>query len=111
MVGHTGVLKAAIKAVEKVDECVGKIIEKVKSLNGVALITADHGNCEHMIEGYNETDTAHTTNPVFFMIFNQNVKIRSKGVLADIAPTILDLLKIEKPDEMTGESMIIKYLL
>ena len=111
MVGHTGVLKAAIKAVEKVDECVGKIIEKVKSLNGVALITADHGNCEHMIEGYNETDTAHTTTPVFFMIFNQNVKIRSKGVLADIAPTILDLLKIEKPDEMTGESMIIKYLL
>lgn len=110
MVGHTGVLKAAIKAVETVDSCVGQIIEKVKAINGVAIITADHGNCEHMVEGYNETDTAHTTNPVFFMIFNKNVKIKSKGKLSDIAPTILDLLKIEKPDEMDSESMIIKYL-
>tara|TARA_Y100000034_G_scaffold3294_3_gene3977 strand:+ start:4194 stop:5699 length:1506 start_codon:yes stop_codon:yes gene_type:complete len=111
MVGHTGILKAAIKAVEKVDVCVGKIIEKVKELNGVVIITADHGNCEEMIVGYNETDTAHSTNPVFFMIYNQNIKIRSKGILADIAPTILDLLNIEKPKEMTGESMIVKYLL
>jgi 2,3-bisphosphoglycerate-independent phosphoglycerate mutase len=109
MVGHTGVLKAGIMAVEAVDECLGKIITKIKELDGIAIVTADHGNCEEMIiEGENTADTAHSTNPVPFYLYNHKTKLRRKGILADIAPTLLELMEIEKPKEMTGESLIIK---
>jgi len=109
MVGHTGVLKAAIMAVEFVDSCLAKIVARIKELDGVLLVTADHGNCEEMlVEGENSCDTAHSTNPVPFYLFNHPAKLRRKGILADIAPTILDLLGIEKPKEMTGEDLIIR---
>ena len=106
MVGHTGVIPAAIKAVETVDECVGKVVEKVLKIGGTALITADHGNCEKMLTEDNKPFTAHTTNLVPFIVTDKQVKLRSTGNLGDIAPTMLKLLKLEKPVEMTGESLI-----
>lgn len=110
MVGHTGNLEATVKAIESVDECVGKIKKKIKSSNQwTALITADHGNSEEMIDYKNETPmTAHTTNPVPFVIFpEKNISLKA-GNLSNIAPTILELLKIEKPEEMLSESLILK---
>ncbi|MEW6102880.1 MAG: 2,3-bisphosphoglycerate-independent phosphoglycerate mutase [bacterium] len=110
MVGHTGNYESAIKAVEIVDECVGKVVEKVLSQNGIALVTSDHGNAEEMIDYQTGLPkTAHTKNPVeFIYIANdyKNIKLKPKGILSDIAPTILDLLGIEKPKEMTSESLI-----
>jgi 2,3-bisphosphoglycerate-independent phosphoglycerate mutase len=106
MVGHTGVIPAAIKAVETVDECVGKVVDKVLELGGVALVTADHGNCEKMLTEENTPFTAHTTNLVPFIVTDKSVKLRETGNLGDIAPTMLKLLKLEKPIEMTGESLI-----
>ena len=108
MVGHTGVLPAAIKAMEAVDECVGKVVDKVLSLGGSVCITADHGNLEKMAEADGTPHTAHTTNIVpFILVSNEEHKLHS-GVLADIAPTMLELLKIEKPAVMTGSSLIEK---
>ncbi|MBN2540252.1 MAG: 2,3-bisphosphoglycerate-independent phosphoglycerate mutase [Bacilli bacterium] len=108
MVGHTGVIPAAIKAVETVDECVGKVVDKVLSLGGICLITADHGNCEKMLTDDGKVFTAHTTNPVPFIVTDENVKLRSNGGnLGDIAPTMLKLLELEQPEEMTGESLIV----
>ena len=107
MVGHTGVLEAAIKAVESVDECLGKIYQRVQELNGTMIITADHGNCEEMLDENDNVLTAHTTNPVPFIVTNKNISL-VPGKLGDIAPTILDLMDIEKPIEMTGESLIKK---
>ncbi len=108
MVGHTGVLPAAIKAMESVDECVGKVVEKVLSLGGSVCLTADHGNLEKMAEADGTPHTAHTTNIVpFILISNEEHKLHS-GVLADIAPTMLELLNIEKPAVMTGSSLIEK---
>lgn len=107
MVGHTGVLNAAIKAVETVDKCLEKIYEKVLELDGIMIITADHGNCEEMLDEQNNILTAHTTNPVPFIITKKNLNLKP-GKLADIAPTILDLMNIEKPAEMTGISLIKK---
>lgn len=109
MVGHTGNIDAAIKAVETVDECVGKIADAIKANDGALLITADHGNSEQMID-YKTGDpfTSHTTNPVPFIIYNvPNVKVKD-GRLCDIAPTMLDIMGIEKPIEMTGESLLIR---
>ena len=110
MVGHTGSLPAAIKAVETIDECVGKVVEAMLAHDGTMLITADHGNCEQMID-YKTGDphTAHTTNPVPLILItkNENLKIK-EGKLADLAPTMLDILGIEKPEEMTGESILVK---
>ncbi len=110
MVGHTGILEAAIKAVETVDECIGRVVEEVKRVNGAILITADHGNCEQMID-YETGDphTAHTTNPVPLIAIGleDGTKLR-EGRLADIAPTMLEIMGVEKPVEMTGESLIIK---
>lgn len=104
MVGHTGDLEAGIKAIEVVDECIGKILSSI-SKEDIILITADHGNAEQMTELHShEVYTAHTSNPVPFIITKQ-CEVRS-GILADIAPTILDLLHIEKPHEMDGESLI-----
>lgn len=111
MVGHTGNLEAAIKAVEAVDECVGKVVKIVEEKGGNLLITADHGNAEQMIDyATGEPHTAHTTNPVPLILVTQNEKINLKtgGKLADLAPTMLDLMNLEKPEEMTGESLLDK---
>jgi 2,3-bisphosphoglycerate-independent phosphoglycerate mutase len=107
MVGHTGIIPAAIKAVETVDECVGKVVDKIVELGGTALITADHGNCEKMLNDSNKPFTAHTTNLVPFIVADKNIKLRETGNLGDIAPTMLKLLKLDKPVEMTGESLIV----
>ncbi len=107
MVGHTGVLEAAIKAVESVDICLGKIYEKVQELDGVMIVTADHGNCEEMLDEDNNILTAHTTNPVPFIVTKENISL-VPGKLGDIAPTILELMNLEQPVEMTGVSLIKK---
>ena len=107
MVGHTGVMEAAIKAVETVDACVGRIAEAVSEMGGTILVTADHGNADCMVAENGEPHTAHTTNPVPFIIQGADVKLKS-GRLADIAPTMLDLMGIKKPEKMTGESLIVK---
>ena len=110
MVGHTGNLEAAIKAVETVDECAGKIVSAIKSKRGNLIITADHGNAEQMIDlKTGEPHTAHTTNlvPLILITEKEGIKLR-QGKLADLAPTILELMNIEKPEEMTGESLIEK---
>ena len=108
MVGHTGNLDAAIKAVETIDDCVGKIVSSIKSKRANLLITADHGNAEQMIDlKTGEPHTAHTTNLVPLILITEREGIKLKhGKLADLAPTILELMNIEKPDEMTGESLI-----
>ena len=110
MVGHTGSLPAAIKAIETIDECVGKVVEAMLAHNGTMLITADHGNAEQMIDyKTGEPHTAHTTNPVPLILVTENSDLKIKsGKLADLAPTILELLNIEKPTEMTGESILVK---
>ena len=109
MVGHTGSLEAAIKAIEKIDGCVQRVVDAVKEQNGVLLITADHGNAEQMIdEATGEPHTAHTTNPVpLILVGKDNVKLK-EGRLADLAPTMLEIMGLEKPQEMTGESLIEK---
>lgn len=107
MVGHTGVMEAAIKAVETVDACAGRIAAAVSEMGGTILVTADHGNADCMIAEDGEPHTAHTTNPVPFIICGADVKLKS-GRLADIAPTMLDLMGINKPEKMTGESLIVK---
>ena len=106
MVGHTGVYEAASKAVATVDECVGKVVEATSKMGGVSLITADHGNAEQMIDTTGEPFTAHTTNLVPFYIVGASVNLRD-GRLADIAPTMLDLMGLEKPAEMDGETLIL----
>ena len=111
MVGHTGSLSSAIKAVETIDECVGKVVKLVEEKQGNLLITADHGNAEQMIDyKTGEPHTAHTTNPVPLILVtsNPNLKLKSGGKLADLAPTMLDLMKLEKPEEMTGNSLLDK---
>lgn len=109
MVGHTGSLEAAIKAIETIDECTQKVVEAVENQNGVLLITADHGNAEQMIDyKTGEPHTAHTTNPVpLILVGMENTKLR-EGKLADLAPTMLQIMGLEKPEEMTGESIIIR---
>ena len=106
MVGHTGVYEAACKAVATVDECVGKVVEATSKMGGVSLITADHGNAEKMTDEDGEPFTAHTTNLVPFYIVGASVKLRD-GRLADIAPTMLDLMGLEKPAEMDGKTLIV----
>ena len=106
MVGHTGVYDAACKAVATVDECVGKVVEATSKMGGVSLITADHGNAEKMVDEKGEPFTAHTTNLVPFYIVGASVKLRD-GRLADIAPTMLDLMGLEKPAEMDGKTLIV----
>jgi 2,3-bisphosphoglycerate-independent phosphoglycerate mutase len=108
MVGHTGVFNAAVKAVETVDDCVGKIIKALDKQNGIAVITADHGNADKMLDIGDEVFTAHTTSNVPFIIHGLDVELRKNGKLADIAPTILDIIGEEKPEEMTGQSLILK---
>ena len=106
MVGHTGVYEAACRAVTAVDECVGRVVEATSRVGGVSLITADHGNAERMADEDGEPFTAHTTNLVPFYIVGASVRLRD-GRLADIAPTMLDLMGLEKPKEMDGETLIV----
>ena len=110
MVGHTGVMEAAVKAVHTVDECVKKVTDKILAMGGAALVTADHGNADQMIAADGETAfTQHTTFPVpVILVSNElkNVTLRNDGVLADLAPTLLDMMNVEKPQEMTGKTLI-----
>jgi 2,3-bisphosphoglycerate-independent phosphoglycerate mutase len=109
-VGHTGDLAAAIKAAEVVDECVGKILDKVKSMSGAAIITADHGNFEKMIDGSpGNPHTAHTVGDVPLIVFDERYKgrkLRSGCTLADIGPTLLEMMGLPQPPEMTGRSLL-----
>ena len=108
MVGHTGVFSAAVKAVETVDECVGRVVDAVNEMGGISMLTADHGNADQMLEADHVSPfTAHTTNPVPFVVAGANVRLRD-GKLSDIAPTMLDIMGIQKPEEMDGESLIEK---
>jgi len=109
MVGHTGVLEAAIKAVETVDECAARLVDAVLAKGGAVIVTADHGNCERMIElATGEPHTYHTTNPVsLWVIAGQGYyRLKPRGILADVAPTVLDLMGLDKPAAMTGQSLI-----
>lgn len=111
MVGHTGIESAAIKAVETVDACVGRAVEALKEEDGVMFICADHGNCEQLIdEETGEPFTAHTINPVPFILVNADpaYHLREGGCLADIVPTLIELMGMEQPKEMTGKSLLIK---
>ena len=111
MVGHTGVEEAAIKAIEVVDECVGKAVEALKKVDGVMFICADHGNAEQLVDYETGAPfTAHTTNPVPFILVNADpsYKLREGGCLADIVPTIIELMGMEQPVEMTGKSLLVK---
>ena len=104
MVGHTGNFEATVKAIESVDECIGKIYQKINELNGILIITADHGNCDYMLDDNNNIITSHSISPVPFLV-TKNIKLKN-GKLADIAPTVLTLLNIKVPKEMTGEILI-----
>ena len=107
MVGHTGVFDAAVKAVQAVDECVGKVVDAVREMNGTAIITADHGNADKMYEPDGSPFTAHTTNPVPLCVVGYDCQLKEQGgKLADIAPTMLQIMGLPKPEEMTGESLI-----
>ncbi|HDP70400.1 MAG TPA: 2,3-bisphosphoglycerate-independent phosphoglycerate mutase [Actinobacteria bacterium] len=110
MVGHTGVFEAAVRAIEAVDKCVKRVVESVRSKGGECIIAADHGNADRMIDLETaESFTAHTTNPVpFIYVTDKKISLRKEGVLADIAPTMLEVLGIPKPKEMTGKSLIVK---
>ena len=107
MVGHTGVLPAAIKAVETVDECVGRVVDATLEMGGIAMITADHGNAEVMLQPDGSPMTAHTTNPVPFILCGAGTELR-EGRLADIAPTILDVMGLACPPEMDGKTLIVR---
>ena len=107
MVGHTGVFDAAVKAVETVDECVGKVVDATLKMGGIAMITADHGNAEQMTDPDGSPRTAHTTNPVPFILCGAGTELRT-GRLADIAPTILDVMGLACPEDMDGKTLIVK---
>ncbi|MFB6366967.1 2,3-bisphosphoglycerate-independent phosphoglycerate mutase [Paenibacillus elgii] len=106
MVGHSGLLEPTIKAIEATDECLGKVVDAILAKGGVALITADHGNADIVTNPDGSRNTAHTTNPVPFIVTDSHVTLRSDGILADIAPTMLELLGLTQPAEMTGKSIV-----
>jgi 2,3-bisphosphoglycerate-independent phosphoglycerate mutase len=106
MVGHTGVIPAAIKAVETADACLGEVVRCVQATGGALVITADHGNADEMLEEDGSPDTAHSLNPVPLIVTDESATLRDGGVLADVAPTILQLLGIEQPAPMTGRSLL-----
>jgi 2,3-bisphosphoglycerate-independent phosphoglycerate mutase len=106
MVGHTGVIEAAVKAIETVDEGLREVVTAVHQSGGACLITADHGNSDHMLEDDGSPNTAHSLNPVPVILTVPGLSLREGGILADVAPTILAMLGIEQPGEMTGQSLI-----
>jgi 2,3-bisphosphoglycerate-independent phosphoglycerate mutase len=106
MVGHTGVIPAAVQAVEAVDSCLGEVVRAVHESGGACVITADHGNADNMLEPDGSPNTAHSLNPVPLIVTVPRVKLRGEGVLADVAPTVLEVLGVEKPAGMTGRSLI-----
>jgi len=108
MVGHTGVFEAAVKAVETVDSCVGRVVDATLKMGGIAMITADHGNSEQMTEADGSPMTAHTTNEVPFILCGAGTELRKGGRLADIAPTMLDVMGLACPAEMDGTTLIVK---
>ena len=108
MVGHTGIFDAAVKAVETVDECVGRVVDATLKMGGIAMVTADHGNAEQMEEADGSPMTAHTTNLVPFILCGAGTELRKDGRLADIAPTILDVMGLACPEEMDGKTLIVK---
>lgn len=108
MVGHSGMLEPTVKAIETVDECLGRIIELIERKGGTAIITADHGNADEVVTLEGDPMTAHTTNPVPIIVTKSGVELRTDGILGDLAPTMLDLLGLEKPAEMTGTTLIKK---
>jgi 2,3-bisphosphoglycerate-independent phosphoglycerate mutase len=105
MVGHSGMLEPTIKAIEAVDECLGRVVDKILELGGAAIITADHGNSDEVLTLEGKPMTAHTTNPVPVIVTKQGITLRENGILADLAPTMLKLLNIEQPEEMTGQPL------
>jgi 2,3-bisphosphoglycerate-independent phosphoglycerate mutase len=105
MVGHTGVIEAAVKAIETVDGCLGRVVETVAESDGVCVVTADHGNADHMLEDDGSPNTAHSMNPVPLIVTADVGELREGGILADVAPTILALLGCDQPPEMTGENL------
>lgn len=108
MVGHSGMLEPTIKAVEATDECLGQVVEAVLAKGGVCIITADHGNADMVFDENGRPHTAHTTNPVPLIVTHAGATLREGGILADIAPTMLDLLGLARPEEMTGSTLISK---
>ncbi|MDH5161394.1 2,3-bisphosphoglycerate-independent phosphoglycerate mutase [Heyndrickxia sp. FSL K6-6286] len=106
MVGHSGMLEPTIKAIETVDECLGKIVDLIIEKGGTAIITADHGNADEVITLEGQPMTAHTTNPVPVIVTKKGVELRDGGILGDLAPTMLDLLGVKQPEEMTGKTII-----
>jgi 2,3-bisphosphoglycerate-independent phosphoglycerate mutase len=106
MVGHTGVIEAAVTAVETVDECLGRIVEAVDGSGGACIVTADHGNADNMLEPDGSPNTAHSLNPVPFLVTAGADALEGEGILADVAPTALALLGIEQPEAMTGRSLL-----
>ena len=111
MVGHTGVIPAAVKAVHTVDDCVKRVVNQIISMGGSAILTADHGNADKMLDTDESPFTAHTTNPVPVVLVSEkykNVRLRKDGILADIAPTLLEIMGLPVPAEMTGKSLIIR---
>jgi 2,3-bisphosphoglycerate-independent phosphoglycerate mutase len=106
MVGHTGVIPAAVRAVEAVDSCFGDVVAAVERGGGACIVTADHGNCDHMLEPDGSPNTAHSLNPVPLIVTADGLELRDGGILADVAPTVLELLGIPQPEAMTGRSLI-----
>ena len=106
MVGHTGVIEAAVTAVETVDECLGRLVETVYGTGGACVITADHGNADHMLEDDGSVNTAHSLSPVPFLVTAGTESLDGEGILADVAPTALELLGIVQPEQMTGRSLL-----
>lgn len=108
MVGHSGKLEPAIRAVEAVDENLGRVLDAVLALEGVAFITADHGNADMVLTPEGEPFTQHTLSPVPFIVTLEGIRLREGGVLGDVVPTMLDVMGIPKPPEMTGTSLILR---
>jgi 2,3-bisphosphoglycerate-independent phosphoglycerate mutase len=106
MVGHTGDFQATVKSVEVVDQNIGKVVSKMSEVGGVTIVTADHGNADQMLKDDNSPMTAHTSNKVPFILVGKDCTLKDGGKLADVAPTILDIMNVKKPTEMTGETLI-----
>jgi 2,3-bisphosphoglycerate-independent phosphoglycerate mutase len=106
MVGHTGVIEAAVQAVQTVDGCLGEVVAAVHASGGACVVTADHGNADHMLEPDGSPNTAHSLNPVPLITTVGGVSLRDGGILADVAPTVLELLGIQQPPQMTGRSLL-----